>query len=565
MRVLLIYPDVLHERVNREDVSVPPIGIFYVGALLRKNGHDAEILNGPDFRDRPGELEQFMEAWGPDLIGFSVLNANRWGAIDLARAARRRNPRVRIVFGGIGATFLWDMLLKTVPDLDYVVLGEGERTFLELVQILEKGDETGPGRIRGLGYLKDGNPHRTEDAPLLQDLDSLPDPAEYFTFSHVAATRGCSMNCAFCGSPRFWGQRVRAHSPVYFVNQLELLNRKGVGFFYFSDDTFTADRSRVVEISRLILEKGLQISWFAIARVDHVDEGMLRWMRRAGCIQISYGVESGSKRIRRRLNKPLRRETIKKAFAGTTRAGILPRAYFIYGCPGETEDSIRETRELIREIRPIAAIFYILELFPGTALYEEMRERGLVSDDVWKERMESIPYFEMDASMNADRVLEWGRELREGFYRDLSCFVQDLDFEESGQGAAELQADFLSRLAMTFSHGDYSRIHEIPSRERISETLFKKALKLFPDQRSYLGLSILKQKSGDHQGAVALLEEGLSHYPRSEQLSLCLGISRMNMGKFDEALEVFSTFPDSREAQFYSRECREVLGRDAKP
>jgi radical SAM superfamily enzyme YgiQ (UPF0313 family) len=565
MRILLIYPDVLFERINREDVAVPPIGIYYVGALLRANGYEVEILNGPDFRGRPDAVERIIDGWKPDVIGFSVLNANRWGAIDCARIAKRIRPDVRIVFGGIGATFLWDQLLRNVAELDYVVLGEGERTFLELMNCIKEGREAEAEYIKGIGFLKQGTPVKTPDAPHVEDPDSLPNPAQYFKFNHVAATRGCAMNCSFCGSPRFWGRKVRAHSPLYFVKQLELLYKKGVTFFYFSDDTFTADRKRVIAISKLIIERDLQISWFAIARVDHVDREMLQWMRRAGCIQISYGIESGSKEIRKRLNKPLREDTIERAFSTTTGAGILPRAYFIYGSPGETMESINKTLELIGKIKPLAAIFYILELFPGTGLYEDMKREGLLTDDVWIERIESIPYFKLDESFNADRVLSWGKKFRDGFHRELGSFALALDPGDCTGDAAGFQADFLSRLALTFSHGDYSKVDEIQSKDRIAETLFHRALQIYPDHRAFWGLSILLQKASDHRGAVRLLKDGLSHYPGSEQLSLSMGISLMNLGKFDEALSFFSRFPDSMEAGMYAEKCRDVLSREVRP
>jgi len=565
MKILLVYPHVLHERVNEEDVSVPPIGIYYVGAVLKEAGHEVEILNTHPLKNRPGQIERVVRDWRPELVGFSVLHANRWGAVDIARMIKRVLPRVHVVFGGIGATSLWDQLLRDVPDLDYVVLGEGERTFLELANSLESGRTDGLEFIKGLAFRRGGEPFDTGGAPPIGDLDSLPNPARYFTYNHVAATRGCAMKCSFCGSPEFWGREVRAHSPEYFVEQLELLYQKGVRFFYFSDDTFTADRRRVLAIARLILEKGLRITWFAIARVDHVDEEMLRWMRRAGCIQISYGVESGSPEVRKRLGKPLREETIVKAFSMTARAGILPRAYFIYGCPGETDASIEETLALIRKIRPLAAIFYILEIFPGTALHDELARAGRLDPGVWRKRLENISYFELDPAIGRDKVVAWGRRLREGFYGELGRIARTLETEAGCPEDAALYGDFLSRLAMTFSHGDYSRVEAVLEKEKVAETLYEKALALTPDHRAFLGLSVLKQKQGDHEGAVRLLEQGLRHFPGSDQLGVCLGLSLMNLGRLRTALEVFEGFPDSGEARARAENCRGLLSGQSTP
>ena len=558
MRVLLVYPRVLHERVHQEDISVPPIGLYYIGALLRADGHDVEILNGYDLEEGPGAMETALRRMRPQVIGFSVLHANRWGAIDAARIAKRLDEDVHVVFGGVGATFLWELLLTHVPEVDTVVLGEGERAFLGLVKHLEQGAKGLPGHIHGLAFRQDGRPVKTPDAPRIEDLDSLPNPARYFTYRHVAATRGCAGNCTFCGSPRFWGRKVRAHSPTYFVDQLELLCQRGVSFFYVSDDTFTASRTRVLDICRQILERRLPIAWFAISRVDHVDEEMLDWMRRAGCIQISYGVESGSDAIRRRLNKPLHKDRIQRAFSLTARAGILPRAYFIYGCPGETDATIQETLDLIDEIRPLGAIFYMLEVFPGTAVCEEAVRKGRLSAEVWLQRIEGIPYVDLDPDLTPEAVLSWGETLRDGFHRRLGAFTRGLELEEDA-ARGPLNADFCSRLAMTFSHGDYAGIEAVRDPDAIAEDLYRRALTYHPDHRAFLGMAIGLQKRGDHGGAVRLLDEALSHHPQSEPLSLCLGVSLMNLGRFEEAVSHFSRFPDSEEARAYGARCRELV------
>ena len=144
----------------------------------------------------------------------------------------------------------------------------------------------------------------------------------------------------------------------------------------------------------------LAISWFAISRVDLVDEEVLRWMRLAGCTQISYGVESGSETIRQFLNKNIQREDIKKAFDLTTRYGILARAYFIYGSPGENRDTIQATLDLIHEIKPLSAIFYILDIFPGTTLYDMFLRQSGQTDDIWLQKIEDILYFETDPHLS---------------------------------------------------------------------------------------------------------------------------------------------------------------------
>jgi tetratricopeptide (TPR) repeat protein len=342
------------------------------------------------------------------------------------------------------------------------------------------------------------------------------------------------------------------------VEQLELLRGRGVTFFFFSDDTFTLRRERVIDICRRIAQKRLDITWAAIARVDDVEEEMLFWMRKAGCIQISYGVESGSEAVRGALNKNLDARRIQEAFHLTQRYGILARAYFIYGCPGETMDTVRETLELIGKIRPLAAIFYILDIFPGTALYRDFMKRTGATDDIWLERIEDIMYWETDPDLSREKVLAFGERLRSSFHRDLPRYAEALDLADR-EDLYPMHADFLSRLAMTFTHGDYAAVEAIPDKEATAERLYERALAYHPDQRAYLGLGILKQRAGAHEEVVPLLDEATRAYPQSEQLHLCLAVSLMNLTRYAEVLQILEKFPRSSQALRFAAACHEAL------
>lgn len=561
MKILLIYPYFIEERIRDDDVKVVPMGLYSVAAVLKENHCDVEILDWHEINRTPEKVKEALTLKKPDVIGFSVLHGNRWGAIDIARTAKQLNPKTKIVFGGIGATFLWEHLLRNFPEVDYVVLGEGELTFLNLVRHFEKKQDQGIGEIRGIAYRKNGKILKTGKSDPVKDLDSLPIPAKHFTYPHVSSSRGCAWDCSFCGSPEFWGRKIRWRSPEKFVEELKLLIRRGVTFFYFSDDTFTLNPKRVIEICKRIIEKNLKIAWYAISRVDHVDEEMLYWMRRAGCIQISFGVESGSEKIRRVLGKPVKTEQIKRAFAMTTQYGILSRAYFIYGAPGETWKTVQETIDLMDDIKPLSAIFYILDVFPGTKLYSELKKRLGITEDVWLRRIEGIMYFETDPAMNDDLLLAFGKKLRTSFYERVHSYADSIDLVPRNE-LYPWHADFCSRLGMTFSHGDYSRREEVRQKFETAEKLFKKSLSYAPDHRAYLGLGMIKQRKGEFTESVEILKEGLSHWPVSEDLNLCLGVSTMNLRDFRAALDCFFRFPESRAARKYIDECSRGLKDD---
>jgi radical SAM superfamily enzyme YgiQ (UPF0313 family) len=454
---------------------------------------------------------------------------------------------VKIVFGGVTPTFLWKHFLTHFPEIDFVVIGEGEYTFLNLVKILENNKEHHIKDIRGIAFRKDGKVVRTAPAEPIHHIDALPVPAKYFEYRHLSLTRGCPGKCTFCGSPQFWGPKVRFHSVEYFINELERLYKKGINFFYFSDDTFSIDKNRVIEICKKILEKGLNITWVAISRVNYMSEDILCWMRKAGCIQISYGVESGSKKIRSLLNKKITNDEIEKAFAMTLKYGILPRAYFIYGCPGETRRTIFETIDLIEKIKPLVIHFFVLSLFPGSRLYEEYKKKMKVTDDIWLNKIEDIKYYETDPKLSRDDVLTFGKTLRTRYHELIPEIVDAIELVDKKEFYS-LHADFCSRLGMTFDHGDYANNDEILGKERIAEKLYIKALKYHPHSSAYLGLGILNQKKSVYHESIKILSKGIQFFPNNEQLNICLGVSHMNIRDFKTALSFFLKFKHSKQA-----------------
>ena len=560
MKILLIYPYFLEARVfTTADVGPVPLGVYYVAAALKADNYDVEILNWHDINATPEKIEKILVEKNPDVIGFSILHGNRWGGIEIARIAKRINPRVTIVFGGVGATFLWEHFLTHFSEVDFVVIGEGEHTFLNLVKHFESGHPGAIESLDGLAFRKDGRAIRTADASPITALDDLPDPARYFAYQHLSLTRGCAGNCNFCGSPRFWGRHVRFHSADYFVEQIQRLYQKGTRFFYFSDDTFTVNKKRVLEVCKKIIDKELNITWNAISRVDHINEEILYWMRKAGCVQISYGVESGSEKIRNFLQKKINTDNILNALTLTQRYGIMARAYFIYGCPEESWQTIQETIDLIGRIKPLSTVFYILDIFPGTELYEDFKHRLKHTEDVWLKRIEDIMYFETDPDLTPELILAFGQKLRSYFYKNLPQFVEAIDLIDN-EDLYPQHSSFYSRLAMTFDYGDYSQIEEIEDKDRIAANLYHHAIRYYPNAEAYLGLGILFQKRGAKREAADILSQGLAHFPDDVRLNICMGVSLMNLEQWDRALSYFLEFQDVKDAVRFAALCYKSLG-----
>lgn len=559
MKILLIYPYCLEDRINAEDSEVVPMGLFNVAAVLVEQGHDVQVLNWHHLRGNLDAAKKVLVAEQPDVIGLSILHANRWGGIEIARLAKKVDPGIRTVFGGIGASLLWEHFLTHFPEIDFIVIGEGEYTFARLVSSLASGDDEEAAAIPGIACQQGKKARRNADAPLIKEIDALPDPARYFNFQHVSLTRGCPGDCSFCGSPEFWQRKVRFHSAVNFVDRLERLYQRGTAFFFFSDDTFTLRKKLVLGVCAEIMRRQLPITWAAISRVDTVDDEVLMAMRLAGCIQISYGVESADEKIRRFLNKKTDADQIRRAFKLTARHGIMTRAYFIYGCPGESWETIDKNIALIREIKPLSSIFYILDIFPGTKLYREYLDRTGQTDDIWLDRIEDILYFETDPDLSREQVLAFGKKLRTSFFKDLPGFVENLELKDDPR-LAPYHADFCSRLGMTFDQGDYSKNDLIPDREATAQGLYKKALAYHPDARAYLGLGMLQQRRRAYNDSIKVLAEGIEFFPDNAQIGICLAVSQMNLAQFDRALDNLLRFEKSPQAGPLIEQCRQVLG-----
>lgn len=557
--VALIYPYWLEERTHEEDVASVPIGTYAVAAALIEAGCEAHVLDWHAMRGREADMEAELRELAPDVVGATVLQANRFGAVQAARIARRVNPDVRVAFGGVSATALWRFFLDNHQEVDAIVLGEGDHTMPELVAAWMDGTDI--AAVPGIAHRTPDGPACTAPRPPVPDLDALPIPARHFTYQHLALTRGCPGRCTFCGSPAFWGPKVRLRSPAHFVDEMQMLAAKGITHLYVSDDTFTLDRERVRAVCREILDRGLDVEWQAISRVNAVDDETLALMRRAGCIQISFGVESGDTAIRDALNKNIRREDVVRAFALCRKYGILARAYFIYGCPGESDATIQATLDLIRDSKPLVCHFFILSVFPGTELYARFKAETGATDDIWLDPIEDLKHFEIDGELDLDTVARFGKTLRDGYYAMLPDFAQAAAEDLAPDPEfAPLHADFLARLAMTFERGDYARNPDLDNTAAVAEILYRRALDFHPDATAALALGQMLQKQRSYPESVRTLAYGLTGNPGHESLTMALAVSLMNCGDFQRAAALLQDVSGNPQALDLLALCHKHLG-----
>jgi radical SAM superfamily enzyme YgiQ (UPF0313 family) len=401
VKILLAYT--CHDLGKLEFYSrFTPLGLGTINALLRSYGYDSRILNCSAWSWK--RTARFLRQERPDVFGVSVFTFNRHEAMRLAALAREASPACLIAAGGPHATHLSHPLLSHYAQIDVVVRGEGEETMLDLVRARAHGDlARSLAGISGITFrTTDGTAFvDTPDRPVITDLDRLPhpcadpagvgvDPLTQFEF--IITSRGCPAACTFCSSPDFWGRALRFRSAANMIEEIGLLReRHGVVYVSVRDDTFTVNKRRVIDFCRTLIDRKTDLLWDCQSRVNAVDEERLAWMRLAGCTHIQYGVESGSPRMLRRLNKGITIEQIRAAAAATRRVGLELSIYLITGIDSETDDDLAATVSLIEDIRPHDGLVSPMTVYPGTALYEEARTRFGLGDDYWvRDRREAF-------------------------------------------------------------------------------------------------------------------------------------------------------------------------------
>ncbi|MDD2366890.1 MAG: radical SAM protein [Desulfuromonadaceae bacterium] len=412
MKILLTYQSGLSHRKDPY-ISLLPTGLCYLHACLRDAGHDSLLTNFSACSTN--HIKQLLNDFKPQMIGISQWTHNRYASLELARLCRTILPDCTIIMGGAHATFCYDEILTIDSPVDIVVIGEAEATLLELVSLLESGAAW--QQINGIAFLDGESIVTTSPRKRLENIDLLPMPAEHLLYSagldiqlqteFIVTTRGCPSSCYFCSSPDFWGRKVRFRSPEAIVKEI-LYIQETFGLIYFSirDDTFTADRKRVIDFCRLLRDQRVNIIWNCQSRVTAIDEELVVEMKRAGCECIQLGVESGSTRILTQLGKNISPAEINNASRIINEAGINLSIYLIGNIPGETLDDVNHTLELIRKIRPDDGYVSPLAYYPGTKLYKDALSKGLTTKTLFSATRHNALYAASPKERSAQLILK---------------------------------------------------------------------------------------------------------------------------------------------------------------
>jgi radical SAM superfamily enzyme YgiQ (UPF0313 family) len=356
------------------DFHQTPYGLFSLGAQAMRAGHAVKIFNLSGFSW--AETERVVRALDADLFGLSCWTANRRGVALVSKLIRDAHPRAHVVVGGPHATPLAKEMLEHHPAIDTVVVGEGDATFLELIERLEAGAAT--TGLAGTFFRSSRGVEPGPERPSVPDIDTLACPHDYFSTHIVMTSRGCPWQCTFCGAETTWGRGFRGQSVPYVLDSLEqALARLPVKMIQIKDDTFTTNKKRVVEICHGIRERKLQFFWSCDTRVDVLSDDLLREMRLAGCQRLSLGVESGSAAILKGINKKITVDKIIQSTELAKKWGVQVRFYMMLGNRGETRETFHETLAFLERARPHQYLFSCLSIYPGTIDFDDAEKDWL--------------------------------------------------------------------------------------------------------------------------------------------------------------------------------------------
>lgn len=406
MRILLINPPI----TSWGEIKIephPPLGLAYLAAYLLKHGHQAKILDalilggmkriGKKYKKglSDQEIKKEIKKFNPDIVGISqMFTAYAQDGYSIAQITKKVNPKITTVFGGAHVSIDPKAILAE-ESVDIAVYGEGEITFLNLVNAKEK--KQFPKNLTGIVYRQGQKIIQTPSTPFIKNLDKLPFPAWHLLplnlydrkdpsvirhpLTSMITSRGCPGRCVFCSIHAVWGYAWRARSAQNVVDEIELLVKDyGIREIHFQDDNLSLDKKRLMEICDEIVKRKLNIKWATPNGIAYwnLNTRLLKKMKRAGCYRLTFGIESGDPKMRKWIGKAHSLAQAKTLTKIANNLGFWTLATFIFGFPYETERQIKKTINFALKSEVDFALFYRLSPLPGTPVYQVFKKEKLL-------------------------------------------------------------------------------------------------------------------------------------------------------------------------------------------
>ena len=378
MKVILVY---------LEPLDNEPLGLMYVGTVIKKAGYQVKIIGLPK-RNKERYVFKEIYEFSPDIVGISIPTPLVNIAQNIASFIKKNFPKILIIAGGPHPTIMPYETLKD-RNIDICILGEAEITVIELLKAISEKEDL--HKIKGIAFLKEDKFITTPPQDFIEDLDSLPFVDRELMPKNVIyrragypignpcmlliTGRGCPFNCSFCQPTvkKLFGQKVRRRSVENIIKEIiQLKNKYGINGLWINDDTFLMDQKWIENFCDYLIEEKIDILWYANGRINNPDEGILKKMRDAGCVGLVMTPETGSQRIRNEiLNKGISDEEIFKAYRICKKIGLPFQANIMFASPTETEEDLRLSLSLIKKIQPHFMNLSYTTALPGTYLYDK--------------------------------------------------------------------------------------------------------------------------------------------------------------------------------------------------
>lgn len=383
-----------------------PIGIEYIAAVCKEEGYSVKIIQ--QHKESISEICNQCLDVHPRWIGISTLT-HTWDVTkEIARAVKKRCSSIKIIVGGYHPTMVPFLCLKS-EYIDFVVIGEGEYTFLELIRTLDEDKEI--NNVNGIAYKKDNSIKVTEPRRRIKQLNELPypirdksllkncfvggyvypPPNKQISTAQIIYSRGCPYECTYCCSSVFWKRTVTYRTSSNVINEIKFLKKNfGTNFLFFDDLIFPINRIKAIQLCEKINKSKIDINWFCFSRIDSVDRELLVKMKHAGCSKIGFGIESFSSKTRNSFKRNLNYNS--KEFLQLVRnvlelvwsLGITTRLYLIFGHPEETYEDILITKDIIKELYIDELRIGLLTPFPGLEIFNDFKKKNLLLTEDWR-------------------------------------------------------------------------------------------------------------------------------------------------------------------------------------
>lgn len=433
------------DRLRETEESIPGFGMLVLAAVARERGYEVAIFDAKGSGETPIHVVERILRFAPDIVGFSATTISVTNAAHIATGLKAALPEILTVVGGPHVSAIPERTLEAFSSFDFGIIGEGEISFFELLDRVRRGDDT--DSCPGLVYRKDGAIVANPRSPYITDLDALPLPAwdlvpgfphrfQPSIFSYrkspvatLVTSRGCPFSCSFCDRSTS-GKLGRYHTTESVLRHCHHLVDMGVRHIIFYDDLFTVKKKRVVELCEAFIAEKFQFTWSCNSHPNLLDADTLALMKRAGCWQIAYGIESGSQKILNVVKHEVRLPRMRETLRMTRAAGIRAKGYMMIGHPTETIETLEETAEFLRVVELDLCQVTKFTPYPGTPAYPGVRNHGAF-DENW-EQMNAMNFVFIPNGLTEEILETYFHRLYSIFYGrpDVLRGIAKMVFEE---------------------------------------------------------------------------------------------------------------------------------------